>query len=140
MARKFVESPEMKLYFWNRYRRLVPLVLAVLVLAVGFVVGCQGDSKVVAPMASTVQAAAVPSGDPGVDLAAYVGREYRHLHVPLVRISVIGVGDGAVITDIRVNGSHQIKATIGSDVFTSSLVDYEDITGAVVDQADPAVN
>ncbi len=101
MARKFVESPEMKLYFWNRYRRLVPLVLAVLVLAVGFVVGCQGDSKAVAPMDSAVQAAAVPSADPSSSLSWMVGREYRHLHVPLVRIEVIGVQDGAVINAIR---------------------------------------
>ncbi len=44
-----------------------------------------------------------------------------------------------VITDIRMNGSHQIRATIGEAVFVSALVDYEDITGVVVNQADPAV-
>lgn len=141
MAKRFVESPECKLYFWLRYRKLVPIMLACLILVVGLIgVGCSSDSsRSVQPMGAGVQAAAVPDGEASASVAALVGREYRHLHVPLVRITVIGVQDGAVITDIRVNGSHQIKASIESNAFTSALVDYEDITGAVVDQADPAV-
>ena len=139
MTKRFVESPEAKLYFWSRYRRLIPVALALLILAVGFVIGCQSDSRAVSPSDQAVQAVAMPNAGGTSSLAAFVGHEFQHIHVPLVRIVIVEAGDNAVVCNIRVNGSSQIKATIGSDVFTSALVDYVDITGDLVDQTDPAV-